>query len=147
MHEMKFMLVGTPKRDSAWLHLSADGRAGISVWRSGRLSHLDFPACWLSPFLWLIPVGCPVKIKARGQMAFLKKVALQECMAALVSRDRVLLAQSMCTLFGYQHINGAPPLPLPVPFTIGRIFATDHNSGKPYLIGTTALPIVKAVLK
>lgn len=147
MNEMKFMLVGTPKKDSVWLHLDTTGHAGLSIWRNGKLAKLDHPAVWLAPFLWLLYAGPTIKVKTRGRLGFLKKQALTACIKAVEKQNRMLLVESMCTMFGFQYVNGAPLMPSPIPFTIGRMFVVEHESQATFMLGVTALPIVKAVLQ
>ena len=146
MNEMKFMLVGTPKKDSVWLHLDGHARAGISIWRNGKLASLDHPAEWLASHLWLANV-MPFDLKVRGRLGFLKERATKAAIKAVLKKDRCLFAESMCTMFGFQYVNGAPVMPLPMPFTLGRVFSVEHWSQTMFLVGVTKLPIVKAVLQ
>lgn len=150
MNEMKFLLVGTPSKDSVWLHLDTSGRAGISLWRNGRLSNFEHPAFWLADHLWLIkatPVSGQELALTGPQLEGLLKYALQDAICAICQKDHALLAQSMCTIYSYQFINGAPMINFSVRGTLGRMMAIEFYSSQPYLMGITKRPVRKAVLK
>ena len=149
MNEMKFLLVETPSKDSIWLHLDTSSYAGVSLWHAGKLACLEHPATWLSPFLWLKPVRA-LKPK-KGIRPFLTKLlafAYKDARCAVCVKNRHLLAQSMCTLYGYQFLNGAKNMSFNRESTLGRCIVLEHFSRKTYLIGITCQPAAtKTVLQ
>lgn len=149
MNEMKFLLVETPSKDSVWLHLDTSGRAGVTLWHKGRLVHLEHPAFWLAPHLWLVPARPKPKTKKKAKplLGGLLHFAFNDARCAICLKDHSLLAQSMCTVYGYQFINGTPNLKFNIKGTLGRFVAVEHFSKKPYIIGITRQPITKAVLQ
>jgi len=148
MKEMKFLLVETPSKDSVWLHLDTSGRAGLSLWRTGILRHIEHPTLWLAPYLWLVKFKPAVVTKpTKGLLNLLVPLAFEDACCAICLKDHAMLAQSMCTIYGYQFISGAPNATFTVKGTLGRCLAVEHHTQEPYLIGITRKPITKAVLQ
>ena len=150
MHEMKFLLAGAPKKDSVWLHLDGSSQVGISLWRDGSLKRLEYPAFWLAPYLWLaktVPLTGIKKPKLDGKfLRGLRRLALKDATQAVISQSHCLLAQSMCTLYGFQVLNGAPNIKFCLQGTLGRMIAVDYFSQQPFLFGITKAPCHKTVL-
>ena len=150
MNEMKFLLAGTPKNDSVWLHVASCGCTGVSLWRGGSLARLEYPTLWLAPYLWLtktVPLTGIKQPKLDGKfMRGLRRLALEDAIQAILGQNHCLLAQSMCTLYSFQFINGAPDIKFCLQDTVGRMIAVDYFSRQPFLIGVTRSPCHKPVL-
>jgi len=148
MNEMKFLLVETPSKNSVWLHLDTSGRAGLSLWLAGSLHHVEHPALWLAPYLWLVKFKPVTGAKPTKELLnLLVPLAFEDACCAICMNDHALMAQSMCTIYGCQFVGGAPNITFNVKGTLGRCLAVEHFTQEPYLIGITRKPIKKAVLQ
>lgn len=148
---MKFLLVETPSKDNVWLHLDSSRRIGVSLWYAGSLAHVEHPALWLLPYVWIakiVPIKIAKKMKLTGpNLCEVIGYAFHDAAQAVNERNRALLAQSMCTIYGYQQANGAPDVSCNIQGTLGRVLALDHFSKKPYVIGITKQKVWNLVLK
>lgn len=142
---MKFMLVGAPKKDSAWLHLDANTRIGVSIWHNGVLKQIERPVDWLAACLWVMPVPS-FKLKTRRPISDLSAAATFICIRSLLDRDRVALAEGLGRLLKLQCRNGAPAPLNVIPATIGHIYTVEQGSSNYFLLGITRNPICNVVL-
>lgn len=151
MNEMKFLLVGMPREDSVWLHLDKHHHAGISFWHKGKLKQLHFPADWITSRLWYLKVGkFPNVEKSRLKGPTLKSIvelSLKRVFCAVINRNHTLLAESMCSIYGHQLINGAPSISYNVEGTLGRMLARESFTDHYYMLGITNQQICKPVLQ
>jgi len=152
MKEMKFLLAGSPSRNSVWLHLATSGHAGVSLWKNSQLAQLNFPSSWLNSHLWLVKCaalneGIENPPLAGPKLRQLRTFALKDAADAITKQNYTLLALSMCATYGHQLANGAPRIHFSLQGTLSRCLAVDHFTGDFFLLGLTGKAITKVVLQ